>query len=136
MEIIYAVALFGAAIIIATIVYLGSRMPVTPKWASDTLVANFWCVLIIGLLAFGIGLLVQYVVYRDERILGLREIAISGIIVAGYVLLWSSLGVRRRLARYAQARKNLAQPGVAHITGAPDTPLSVPPDDRVPPKAA
>ncbi|MDX1431217.1 MAG: hypothetical protein R3286_02090 [Gammaproteobacteria bacterium] len=136
MEIIYAVALLGACFILAAIVYLGSRMPVTPAWANDTLVANVWCVLIVGLIAFGIGFLVQYAAHWDERTLGARELAILAVLVIGYALVWSALGVRKRLARYAAARRALADDTVRPINGGSTPPTPVPPSRRVPPKAA
>lgn len=135
MELILSVALLGAAFIVGTIIFLGSRMPVTPVWAHDTLVANFWCVLVIGMVAFGIGVLVQYAIYWEERTLTVRDLAIVGAILVGYALLWSALGVRKRLARYAQQRQASAA-SVHPIGGGTAATPPRSPDGRVPPKAA
>lgn len=136
MELIYSVALLGACVITATIIYLGSRMPVTPWWANDTLVANFWCILIVGLVAVGVGFLIQYAFLWEERTLGAREIVTLSMIVIGYALVWTAIGPRKRLARYTRAKSMTGDGVVLPMGGGSVSAAVAPPHDRVPPKAA
>lgn len=101
MDLVYAVALFSVATVLSVVVLLSSRMPVEPVWATEGLVANVWCVLITGLIAFGACFGVRFFVNISEQFLGFRELGLVVAILAACYMILRQLAPRRRLADYA-----------------------------------
>lgn len=130
MDIVYAVSLLGLAVIVFVVFLIGVRMPNEPAWASDWLV-DLWCVVITGLLAFGVSFAVKFAVSLNKQVFGFKEIALVAAILITCFLIIQTLAPRRRLAEYASA---LAQRGKAEESYAAfgDTLTAVSSEKRTP----
>lgn len=101
MDLVYAVALLGLAVIFFNVFLLGDRMPHKPFWASDGTISDLWCVTITSLIAFGIAFGVQFVLTINEQAFGLTEAAlVAAALVVSYLIV-RAVAPRRRLAAYA-----------------------------------
>lgn len=101
MDLVVATALLSAAVIVSVFVLLASRRPVEPVWASEFLVANFWCVAIVALIAFAACFAVRFAVTLKSPPLSLGEAAAVAGIAAASVVVLRLMTPRKRLAEYA-----------------------------------
>ncbi len=104
MDLVYSVALLGLTVILSIIFMLGIRMPDEPRWASDGLTTDAWCVAIAGLIAYGTAFGVKFVVNMNEQALGLKQVALAAATLAACYLIVRLMAPRRRLAKYAAER--------------------------------
>lgn len=134
MDLVYSVASLGLATVISFSVLLWCRMPTEPAWASEGWIANFWCVLITGLTAYGACFGVRFFVTFDDQTIGLPEAALVTGLLAAYGLVLYAMSPRRRLAEYAAridggqsstgmpSESVLAEPATQASPGRPATP--------------
>ena len=101
MDLIIAAALLSAAVIVSVFVLLAVRRPVEPLWASEFLVANFWCVAIVALIAFAVCFGARFALNLKSVPLSLGEIALVAGIATASVVVLRLMAPRRRLAEYA-----------------------------------
>lgn len=108
MDLVLSVASFSALIVTYSLVLVGARNPRSPWWASEGMVANVWCLLMVGLLAYGICFATRFALTWEKQALGVRELLLStGIAVAAIVAV-SVISPRRRLAAYAARETDAA----------------------------
>jgi len=101
MDLVYAVALLGLAVILFVVVLLGNRMPDQPDWASEGMLADLSGVAITGLVAFGMSFGFRFVVSTNELAMGVKEVALVAVTLVAYFLIFRQLAPRRRLREYA-----------------------------------
>jgi len=99
--------LLVGAICIATgilgiaICYLGARNPRQPKWACETVMANFLVPSIVGALSIGPMLICEYViVHRSD--LKVVDLLIALSIIAAATIIVKMLHIGKRVAAYEQ----------------------------------
>ena len=102
MDLVYSIACIGLATVLSVLVILAVHRPVAPAWASEGLIANFWCVAITGLIAFGVSLGVRFALTVQSQNVGTVEILLSVGLLAGYSAILMLMAPRRRLAEYAR----------------------------------
>ena len=133
MDLVYSVALLGLAVILFNGFLLGVRMPDTPGWAAEGVLADLWCTAIAGLIVFGAAFGVRFAVAMNELEFGLKEAAlVAAVLSACYLIV--------RLAEYAgelARRRGASEPSPENVValGSPEG------NDRTPsgptlPKAA
>ena len=136
MDLVYSIACLGLATVLAVLVILAVHRPVKPAWASENLIANFWCVTITGLIAFGLGFAIRYALDIQSQSYGMVEILLCVGLLAGYTAILMLMAPRRRLADYARhsAPTASASATVTELTGT--RPVAAKPADPDLPKAA
>ena len=140
MDLVYSVALLGLAVILFNGFLLGVRMPDTPGWAAEGVLADLWCTAIAGLIVFGAAFGVRFAVAMNELEFGLKEAALVATVLAACYLIVRMMAPRRRLAEYAgelARRRGASEPSPENVValGSPEG------NDRTPsgptlPKAA
>lgn len=103
MDLVYSVAAFAAMIVLYTIVLVGTRRREPSFWASEGMVGNVWCILMTGLIAYGVALAARFALTWPEQPFGLREAVMVAAIVVACVAVVRLIAPRRRLAAYAAA---------------------------------
>ena len=121
MDLVFSIACIGLATVLSVLVILAVRQPVAPAWASEALIANFWCVAITGLIAFGVSWGVRFALTVQSHNVGMVEILLSVALLAGYSALLILMAPRRRLAEYARQSAHAASASAA-VTGLTVTP--------------
>ncbi len=136
MDLVYSLACVGLATVLAVLVILAVHRPLVPVWASEGLIANFWCVAITGLIAFGVSFSVRFALTIQSQNVGTVEILLSVGLLAGYSAILILMAPRRRLAEYAHqsARAASAPAAVSELTVTPS--VEVTPADPTLSKAA
>jgi hypothetical protein len=107
MDLVYSVALFGMATVISLLLFIAVRMPVEPAWASEGLIANVWCVLITGLIAYGGCFGVRFIVDLKDQTIGLPQAAMVIGLLAAFYLIGRAMSPRRLLAKTAAQPEGL-----------------------------
>lgn len=117
----FGALLVSGALLAFGVLLLVFRRPAPPRWTTRSGVGELVSVAFVTLLTFGMGYLVAGVIGVYQRGPDLIDLSLSVVVLAGAVILWRRLYVRRRLQAYAAAgRANLAtQPGSALKLGTP-----------------
>ena len=104
MDIVYAVALLGIAVVLFTVFMLLDRAPDSRGWTSDGMLSDLSTVAITGLFAFGLCFGVRFFASATGPAMGIREVALLAATLTAYYLIYRKLAPRRRLAEYADKR--------------------------------
>ncbi len=104
MDIVYAVALLGLAVVLFVVFMLLDRAPDSSGWTSDGMLSELSTVAITGLFAFGLCFGVRFFASAGGLTIGVKEVALLAAILTAYYLIYRKLAPRRRLAEYAEQR--------------------------------
>jgi len=101
MDLVYCFALLGVAAILYVAILLVSRMPDQPAWATELVMNDLANVIITGLVAFAVGYGTRFALDLSEEVVGVKEIALVGVILAASFVIIRLMSPHRRLAEYA-----------------------------------
>ena len=101
MDLVYFFALLGVAAVLFVVVLLVSRMPDQPVWATELIMNDLANVIITGLVAFAFGYGLRFALDLSEEVVGVKQIALVGAILAVSFATIRLMSPHRRLAAYA-----------------------------------
>ena len=103
MYFFYGVLCLSLAVLLFAITLLGSRNPIRPAWAGESIVANILTPAMLGLFVMGIAYVTKVFLVDSQP--GLMELVYAALAVAGTVAIIMMLGIRRKLAAFAAGEK-------------------------------
>lgn len=92
MSLVFGVALLCAFVLLAKVLYIGTRLPEVPRWAAEAWVANVFCPALVVLFAFGGGLIVHAVFHWAQQGFGPMHVAEMVAMVAATTVAMILLG--------------------------------------------
>lgn len=138
MLLVYGTIGIVLAALFYTIVLLGCRNPLEPRWINDFLVGNIYVPVMIALIAIGVGCLLQVgLTIRHQPPRPMEVIVAIGAVAAGLILL-KMLRIKKHLANYAAMAGpgKLIQPPVWTTNPAGDPSATEPPEKPISGKIA
>ena len=113
MSLVIGVALLCAFVLLSRVLYIGTRLPAMPWWATEAWVANVFCPALVVVFAFGGGFIVHALFHWAEQGFGAMGIAEVAVVLAAAIVAMILLGRIKTgtasdlTAKLAQIRTNI-----------------------------
>jgi hypothetical protein len=100
MTLFYAVLCLSLAAVVFSISLIGGRNPKTPRWAADSLVANLYIPILVGLILIGVCLMINLLLNLGKSAPNLTETIASAALAAATLFGIGRLRIKERLAAF------------------------------------
>jgi len=107
--------------LVFTLVLVGCRNPRRPKWANESWTGNFVIPGMIGLMAMGVGLVVQYITSIGTEGIDLKAVGISIGMIAASLSIFRMLRVKEKLAGFAEQQRDTCEASRSGVQAEPGT---------------